>query len=476
MYFALKPDCYFRRYDAIGYISRPIIGIEEVVDENGAIFLERLEYQPKNIDDIVRELVEYFPDINIAELKKDAFSFYMDLRNDSFINASNTLQDFKNDGFDYSTLKGRLAYKHIHSRTEESSAIFLEEYSKKTPFLQTFHIELTSKCNERCIHCYIPHEKKDTDIEYDLMLKALNQCKSMGVMTVIFSGGEPMLHPDFCDFFKYAKDLDFNVTVLTNLTMLNEEIITALKYKHVACVNVSLYSMDPVIHDSITTVKGSFERTRNNILKLIENNIAVQINCPIMKQNRDSFYDVINWGQDHKCSVVTDYVIMAKSDRTTENLNNRLSNEELEYVIEKIADNSTVFQSNVRAEKIYGLNDENLASPESRVCGVGLSTLCMIATGEIYPCAGWQQYVCGNLNDTTLEKIWMESSAVTYLRGLRLKDFKQCVGCKDYKYCLMCMSRNYNESKKGSIFEIPEITCDAAHAHHKIIEKLKKSM
>lgn len=86
--------------------------------------------------------------------------FYQGLSKDGFLNESEKLEDFKADGFDYSTLKGRLAYKNIHSRNEQSSEIFLGEYAKENPFLQNFHIELTSKCNERCVHCYIPHENE----------------------------------------------------------------------------------------------------------------------------------------------------------------------------------------------------------------------------------------------------------------------------------------------------------------------------
>lgn len=476
MFFALKPDCYFRRYGDIGYISRPIIGMEEVVDEYGAIFIEQLQYLPRNIDDIANDLFSYFCEVDISELKEDVLSFFVRLSEDGFLNTSETLQDFKNDGFDYSTLKGRLAYKHLNSRAEESSEIFLTEYSKEKPFLQTFHIELTSKCNERCIHCYIPHEKKDTDIEYSLMMKVLDQCKEMGVMTVIFSGGEPMLHPNFCEFLKYAKDLDFNVTVLTNLTRLTDEIVEALKYKHVACVNVSLYSMDADIHDSITTVKGSFELTKNNILKLVENNIAVQINCPVMKQNKETFYEVINWGQEHKCAVVTDYVIIAKSDRSTDNLDNRLSKEELRYVVEKIAENNFAFKANLKNDGFDAGGKTASAVKDGRVCGVGLSTMCMVAKGNVYPCAGWQQYVCGDINKTSLKEIWNDSPEINYLRGLRLRDFPKCVGCPDFKFCLMCVGRNYNESQNGSMFDIPQITCDAANVHHAVVEELKKNV
>lgn len=70
--------------------------------------------------------------------------------------------------------------------------------------------------------------------------------------------------------------------------------------------------MYPEVHDEITKVRGSFIKTRDNILKLIDNNIPVQINCPIMKQNKNSFHQVIQWGQNNKCSVVTDYLIMAR--------------------------------------------------------------------------------------------------------------------------------------------------------------------
>ena len=56
MFFSLKPDCYFRHYGKIGHIVRPILSMEEVVDECGALFIEQLEYEPEEIDTIVKKL------------------------------------------------------------------------------------------------------------------------------------------------------------------------------------------------------------------------------------------------------------------------------------------------------------------------------------------------------------------------------------------------------------------------------------
>ena len=475
MFFSLKSDCYFRRYGAIGHIIRPVVSIEEVVDECGAIFIEQLRYEPQEINDIVSKMSDLFCGVELSALKQDAIDFYTGLVADGFLNTSENLKDFKNVGFEYSTLDGKLTPKAFKPQLKESSSHFLNDYFKEHPFLETFHVEITSKCNERCIHCYIPHEKKNTSIETDLMFNSLNQCKEMGVLTVVFSGGEPMLHPNFCEFLQYAKDLDFNVTILSNLTVLTDEILEALKYRHASCVNVSLYSMHSDVHDSITTVKGSFQKTKANILKLIENNIPVQINCPIMKQNKNSFFEVVNWGQDHKCSVITDYLIMARSDRSTDNLENRLSPEDLEFVINTLVENDVVFQSKIKAKQVAKEAIIQI-TPDDRVCGVGMSTLCMVATGEVYPCAGWQEYVCGNLKQETLKQIWSNSPKIKYLRSLRQKDFNKCIGCNDFNYCMMCMSRNSNESCDGDIFKIPQITCDAARVHHKVVDKYRRKM
>ena len=470
MYYSLKSDCYVRIYGDIGYIARPIAGIDQVVDMSGAIFLSKLQYSPISIDDIVKSLMKNFDDVEENELRKDAVSYYDKLLTDGFLNAGNTPHNITDLVFDYSTLKGKSAYSYGY-KVDISSERFLVEYSKQKPFLFTFHIELTNKCNERCVHCYIPHECKNTDIEYDLMIKALNQCKDMGVMNIVFSGGEPMLHPNFCEFLRYAKDLDFNVTVLSNLTLLDDEILSALKYKHTSCVNVSLYSMEPDIHDAITTVKGSFFKTKNNILKLIDNNIAVQINCPIIKQNQGTFQDVIVWGQNHKCAVIFDYAIMARSDRSVDNLECRLTQEELRPVLEKIIQNDVVFQSNIKTGRFQTRMLSEHINPNERVCGVALSTICMVANGNIYPCAGWQKYICGNIKESSLQEIWNDSPAIKLLRQLRMKNFKKCLKCEDYKHCLMCISRNSNESETGDLLEIPQITCDAAHIQHQVVNE-----
>lgn len=82
-------------------------------------------------------------------------------------------------------------------------------------------------------------------------------------------------------------------------------------------------------HDAVTTVSGSFEKTRNAILTLIDNDIPLQISCPVMKINKDDYGGVLRWAHEHKVRAVTDYIMMARFDHTTGNLANRLSIDEV---------------------------------------------------------------------------------------------------------------------------------------------------
>ena len=128
-----------------------------------------------------------------------------------------------------------------------------------------------------------------------------------------------------------------------------------------------------------------------------------------------------------------------------------------------------ILQSNIQRKN----KDEsaNRIKADDRICGVGMTTLCMVAKGNVYPCAGWQKMICGNIKETPLKEIWEKSPQVDYLRRLRQKDFEECLNCKENEYCLMCMGRNSNEAPDGDIFTIPKITCEAAKIHHSVIDK-----
>jgi len=481
MLYRQKFDTFIRIYDDIGYITSKSDYGDRVVDSSGAIFLKAISRKPKKLEELCEEISNNFIDVSPSILTNDAKDFYSILEEDGFIVSGETEAelDRKDIRFSYSTLKPKTIksdFTPAIQRADKSTQDFLNDHFKGKPHLTSLQIELSSRCNERCVHCYIPHENKIDDIDSFLFYNVLDQCKEIGVLGLSLSGGEPMLHKNFCEFLRKAKEYDFTINIMSNLTLLNSEIIREMKENRLSSVQVSLYSMNPEIHDSITQLKGSFYKTRDNILRLIENDIPLQISCPTMKHNKDCFGEVLNWAHEHKIRAETDFIMMARYDHTKDNLDNRLNLDEVGKIINEIIDHNHHYQ-----DELLKANFEKVESRDTSndiICGVCISSICMVANGNVYPCAGWQDYVVGNVKNTTLLEIWNNSEKVKYLRGLRKKDFPQCLKCPDKSFCAICMVRNANEDPDGNPLKINTHFCKVASLNRKIVldwkERLKK--
>ncbi len=84
-------------------------------------------------------------------------------------------------------------------------------------------LDLTYRCNERCVHCYLDHddhgEMTTTEIK-----NVLDQMADAGVFILTLSGGEIFLRKDFFEILEYARrDLTFCVKLKTNAIMIREQ-------------------------------------------------------------------------------------------------------------------------------------------------------------------------------------------------------------------------------------------------------------
>ena len=475
MFLKRKSNIIFRNYNSFGYITdnrnfgykktddgKNDIG-DKILSESGTVFFSVLDRKPQTLDEIAEKIAKQFIDVDINTIKEDAKDFYCLLEQDGFIVSGETDIECeeKDTRFSYKMSeptyqKDGISHNILHPR--KSTQDFLEEYFNGKPQLTNIHIEITSKCNERCIHCYIPHENKIHNIDPALFYDILQQCKNMNLLHLTISGGEPMLHKNFCDFIKKCREYDFSVNILSNLTLLDDNILEEMKANPLLGIQVSLYSMNPKIHDEITQMKGSFEKTKNAILKLIENDIPLQISCPIMKQNKDCYDDVVKWAENHKIQVGDDYVIIARYNHTINNLNCRLSIDEVKNLICNKATNNPNYLEQLEAEA----EKKKYIEPSDFVCSVCNSSICIAENGNVYPCAGWQDYIVGNVKEVSLNDIWNNSEKVQYLRDLRRRDFPKCIHCSDKEYCTICMVRNANESSTGDPLAVNEYFCNIA--------------
>lgn len=456
-------NSFIRCTDNYGYITNQLTRHDRSYDKYGAIILRLLARTPQSLEDIVHKLLEIFDDVDYDTLENDIREFITSLAKDKFIVTGDTVEelDNKDEKFSYSVANPKTLASDFSQITKEkvkdnTQEFFLEKLQGR-PIIQNLEFELSSRCNERCIHCYIPNSKKNVGINMPTqkVKSILDEFTSMGGLHVTLSGGEAFMHPDLLEIARYSREKDLMVTILSNLTFLKDEHIQIMKDLNLSLIQTSLYSMNPEIHDMITTVKGSFAKTKKAIEKLVVADIPVQISCPIMKANYKGYNDVLDYAESLKINAQTDYIMMAEANFDTSNLANRISLKETETLLREVMEhdisyaNETLMQKPI-SEEIKFDKERYLKEP---ICGVGYDNCCIAANGDVYPCAGWQGMILGNVYKQNLKEIWESSHKVKELRKITNASFPECVNCEARDFCAMCLVRNFNESG-GDMFKV----------------------
>jgi len=154
-------------------------------------------------------------------------------------------------------------------------------------------IELTDRCNESCIHCYAESApERSAKLNRNEIQRVLQQvCElddSPDRPAVQFTGGDPLIHPDLCFAVQSARQLGYDaVEIYTNGLALTTPLLERLlPYK--PAFAFSIYSSDAAIHDHITRVPGSLERTIKAIRRVQASGLALRIGIILMQENRHS--------------------------------------------------------------------------------------------------------------------------------------------------------------------------------------------
>lgn len=422
---------------------------ELIGDYSSYLFVKHIDYTPLHIDTIVEKICsEFGEEIDIAVVKQDAEQLFDRLSEFGYVQKGKKYEDFED-----SVAQNNVS-KVLLPKDELDRFLALR---RQSPLLQNINIEITQRCNERCLHCYIPHENKNIAMCDNDFYNIVNQCVELGtIVNFRVTGGECMSHPSFKKFIKYVKDKGFALGLLTNLTLLDNETIDILKTGTLSNVQVSLFSMTPNIHDRITAVRGSFEKTITNIEKLEKAGIQVSIATQVMEINKDSIEDLCKYTKNHGFNLRCDWTIIAKEDRNRENLSCRVRDLSTYKNICKLR---LQYTDGYKDE----LRDELTREPKSEtthLCNAGANGLYIDTNLKVHPCPGWDLTV-GDLKTDSLSDIWHKSETLQKVRDVVLKDIPKCAKCDIRNLCSICMAQADLENTANNFkFEMPEYVCD----------------
>lgn len=159
--------------------------------------------------------------------------------------------------------------------------------------LASLDIELTERCNSRCIHCYINQPEEDQSIKTREMDTAfvqsvLKQAADLGCLSVRFTGGEPLLREDFADIYLFARRLGLKVLIFTNARLITAELAELFsRIPPGKLVEVSVYGMHENPYDAVAGVRGAFKEFWQGVTLLQECQVPFIVKQSLLPQNRD---------------------------------------------------------------------------------------------------------------------------------------------------------------------------------------------
>ena len=263
--------------------------------------------------------------------------------------------------------------------------------------------DLTYRCNERCIHCYLDHDDHG-ELTTAEVKDVLDQLSAAGTLFLTLSGGELLLRKDFFELLIYARARQFDVKLKSNAILLGEREAALIHDLGVRQVQVSIYSHRAEVHDAITKVSGSLARSIAAIRFLKARGLRVLIANVLMRQNAGDYPGVraLAASLGVECSI--DPTITPKMDGDTLD---RLASPE------RSANAPGVHRSVARRRGVLRpagcLTEEML---DALPCSAG-HTACYISPyGDIYPCVQFP-LPTGNLRRQRFEEVWYDFAATS---------------------------------------------------------------
>jgi radical SAM protein with 4Fe4S-binding SPASM domain len=298
------------------------------------------------------------------------------------------------------------------------------------------HLDVTYRCNERCVHCYLDHDDKGEMTTAEIQ-NVLAQLAEAGTFQLALSGGEVFMRRDFFDIVAFARELLFSVKVKTNGVMIGEPEAQQLAKLAVQDVQISIYSDQPEIHDGITKLPGSLRRSLRAIRLLKENRVRVTIANVLMSANLFDDHGVRRLAKELDVSYVLDPVVTPKLDGDTATLAFRAPLWALQRAMHdpELLPNSHDDQSSGTQQHDAG---------EDIPCSAGHNSCYISPYGDVYPCVQFP-LSCGNVRRQAFLEIWRTSPKMTEIRAIRNKHLNTCSSCTHMRSCSRCPGLAYME-------------------------------
>ncbi len=365
------------------------------------------------------------------------------------------------------------------SYIEKISAWKAPLWRDRKPVLSYLDMELTERCNNNCIHCYINLPVDDPmarakELAGEKIKAILAEAASLGCLSVRFTGGEPLLREDFEEIYLFARKLGLTVRIFTNATLITPALAALFsEAPPLEKMEITVYGMKRSSYEAVTGAPGSFDAMRRGIDLLIKKGVPFIVKSALLPPNKREMDEFEDWaaaipGMTPATSFTLFFDLRARRD--SEEKNNvikqlRLSPGELTTIFNR--------KHGEYLEKVGEFCASFLSNPNERLftCSPGDKGGCVDAYGNFQVCMLLRHPDAVydlTAPDASLEYAVREfSPGVREMKPVNPDYLSRCARCFLRHLCDQCPAKSWMEH--GDLDTPVEYLCESAHLQARLM-------
>ena len=336
------------------------------------------------------------------------------------------------------------------------------------PAMGRFEVELTERCNNACVHCYINQPGGDSssrrrELSTEAIIGVLREATDLGALSVRFTGGEPLLRGDFPEIYLAARRLGLTVALSTNCCLVTEPIAEMLeKVPPLEPVSVTVYGMSEESYEGVTCVPGSFSQMRRGVQRLVDHGVRITLTGTLLPQTSGQVDSLKRWAAALHAPPPMFVTYLHQRGRRDSDEKNRA----IAALRRSPGEVSDFFRSEAAGCAAGTEAPAHLLGPRGErlfICSAG-ETVCMDAYGRLVPCLLLRHPdVVYDLSQGSLEEAVREFFPALRRRGVTSGDYlRKCARCFLGALCEQCPAWSWTES--GTLDTPVQYVCECAHA------------
>lgn len=346
------------------------------------------------------------------------------------------------------------------------------------PLSGTF--ELTPCCNLSCKMCYVRKPMQEVEAEGGLMpagewIAIAEKARGMGMLYLLLTGGEPLTHPGFREIYTACRNMGLVVSINTNGTLLDDDMLDFLAANPPAKVNMSLYGASRETYAGLCGMPEAYDRAIYALKGMKARNLTVKLNYSVTRYNCGDMAKLTEFARENGVNIQTATYMFPplRRDGTQVGRNDRMSPEEdaaahIRSERLRMSDEEFCTLAQARLSRAEGTleNSECLDTPDEHIrCRAGTTAFWINWSGEMTPCGMWP-VSAADVKSDGFENAWRKTREF----ASRVMMPAKCTACPDRPVCMVCAASCRCET--GSFTGVPEYLCRRTKAMLAETEKI----